>query len=664
MSKLTSTQNKHRLSNVAIAPKLFSAVAILVIVAAAVAAVGVHSIHQMADGIDRMSVAESRSVLASRLGLSLSNYSRLVQLMPTMVTADMRSELSDELKQELAEIDERTEGLQALIATDDGKDSLAEVIRFRGELMGLADKAGEAMTKNDRTVAQVLVLRAVPLANSAQAKLRSIIASDDDLLKTEMADTKLAAQGARRFIVWFSLGGIAVGLSAVLALVLLTVTRPLGNLNRAMEKIVGGNLDQPVDSSGGDEIAAMARAVEVFRGNARALRKSEARYRDLLDNLIEGVYQAHPDGRLIGANRAMAELLGFDSPEQMIRDVRDIADAFYADFKDCAQVTERLTRDGLVRGFEAQARRKDGSMLFAASNVKAVYDEDGGLVRIEGTMNDITARKKAESEIVALNTQLEARVLERTAELEAARKEAEAANRVKSEFLASMSHELRTPLNAILGYSEMIRDELFGSAIDRRYVAYADHIYTAGEHLLMLINNILDLSKIESGKMEIDVAEFDLSRVVAGLVDDIIKTRRDSDVYINCNLLNDFNNKIVGDAFKLKQILYNIIGNAIKFTKHGSVDITVSVKDRNEDSVNVIFDIRDNGIGIAPENISHLFKSFSQVDVSTARRYGGTGLGLAITKQLVELMGGQIGAESQLGKGSRFWFVLPFRTIP
>ena len=240
----------------------------------------------------------------------------------------------------------------------------------------------------------------------------------------------------------------------------------------------------------------------------------------------------------------------------------------------------------------------------------------------------------------------------REEQLARARVEADAANRAKSDFLATMSHEIRTPLNGLLGFSEL----LLGTELNLQQTRYATAVSDSGRMLLSLLNDILDYSRIEAGRVELERANFSLRAIVAGVVSSLQLAARAKALNLSMSIDPDVPEYIVGDPLRLKQILLNLIGNAIKFTERGAVDVHVSRTGNDPERLHLRFDIRDTGIGIAEDAQGKLFERFSQADSSISRRYGGSGLGLAISKRLTELMGGEIGLESQAGKGSTFWF--------
>jgi two-component system sensor histidine kinase/response regulator len=299
-------------------------------------------------------------------------------------------------------------------------------------------------------------------------------------------------------------------------------------------------------------------------------------------------------------------------------------------------------------------QRKDGSVYTEFARISPVRQPDGRVTHYLAVKEDVTERKRSEAEVAHYRQHLEELVAERTAELDAARHAAEAASRAKSAFLANMSHEIRTPMNAIIGLAHLMRRE----ASEPRQQAHLAKVGEAAQHLLAIINDILDLSKIESGRLVVERVEFDLDSVL-GKVSDLVRERAAAKgLELVFEESPELSRGLAGDPLRLGQVLLNFVGNAVKFTEAGFVLVGVHTVEEDADSILVRFEVRDTGVGIAPDILARLFEPFEQADTSTTRRYGGTGLGLAISRRLVEMMGGQLGVESEPGVGSRFWFTV------
>lgn len=255
---------------------------------------------------------------------------------------------------------------------------------------------------------------------------------------------------------------------------------------------------------------------------------------------------------------------------------------------------------------------------------------------------------------------LESEIAQQTAELREANARLEEISRLKSDFLANMSHELRTPMNAIIGFSELLAETPLGE----EQLDYTRTIAQAATSLLVLINDILDLAKIEAGKLELEHLPFDLAEVLDNVVAMFKIPAREKGVVVACTIDSRIPKRIMGDSKRLRQILINLAGNAMKFTEQGGIDLRVDYECEAAGQIVSRFSVHDSGIGIPPDRVEAIFEKFTQADGSTTRKYGGTGLGLAICLQLVELMGGHLAVESEMGKGSTFYFVIPLEEAP
>jgi two-component system sensor histidine kinase/response regulator len=376
--------------------------------------------------------------------------------------------------------------------------------------------------------------------------------------------------------------------------------------------------------------------------------------RRILDSAGEGIFGLDADGRHTFVNPAAAAMLGF-SPEELIGQPSHATwHSHYPDGRsfpesDCP-IFETLTR-GMLHTVEDQYfQRKDGSFFPVTFNSRPIINHRK-VVGAVVTFSDITERRKNETELERHRHHLEALVLERTEQLQIAKEAAEAANRAKSTFLSNMSHEIRTPMTAVVGLAYLMqRDGVTPSQAER-----LDKIVGAGQHLLSIINDILDLSKIESGRLQLDSTDFHLAALLDNVTSIIGQSARAKGLHIDIDL-GDAPLWLRGDPTRLRQALLNYAGNAIKFTEHGRIALRIKVLEDDGNELLVRCEVEDTGSGLSPEQLAKLFQAFEQADVSTTRKHGGTGLGLVITRRLAQLMGGEAGAESTPGRGSTFWF--------
>ncbi|EWY37437.1 hypothetical protein N825_17660 [Skermanella stibiiresistens SB22] len=370
---------------------------------------------------------------------------------------------------------------------------------------------------------------------------------------------------------------------------------------------------------------------------AAALSESERKYREIYENAVEGIFQTSPEGRMLSANPALARIYGYSNPAEVLAALQDIGLQLYTDPGRREEFTYLLDLHDAIHGFESEIRRKDGTTIWIAETARAVRDPRGRLLYYEGKVEDVTERRAAEE-------------LSRIA-----REEAELANRAKSEFLTNMSHELRTPLNAVIGFSEMIMTEAFGPVGQAEYVDYARDIHDSGTQLLNLINDILDMSKIEAGKKELMDTVIDISRVMSSCVRLVQARARFGGIGITVDLPPDLP-FVRAEELSLKQILTNLLTNAVKFTPEGGeVEVSAAV----EPDGTLAISVADTGIGIAPEDIEKAFAPFGQIESSLSTKTQGTGLGLPLAQSLVALHGGTLTLDSAPGEGTTVTIRLP-----
>ena len=383
-----------------------------------------------------------------------------------------------------------------------------------------------------------------------------------------------------------------------------------------------------------------APAVREPPGEAAPLRlpsEEEYLYRGMFANAIWGMFQTTADGRYLNANPALARIYGYPSPAAMLEAVTDIGRQLYVDPLRRDEFVRLMQHKGYVAGFESPVYRRDGSVIWISETCREVRSSTGGFLYFEGAVEDVTQRKNAEKELLV------------------AKDLAEVASRTKSAFLANMSHELRTPLNAVLGFAEVLQKQAYGPIGDERYRDYVGSIHASAQHLLDLINSILDMTKIEAGYFEIVEQEIDLEPILAGceqLVADSAQKRN-----IHFQVLHPARPvQLRADPVRLKLILLNLLSNAIKFTPPGQ-SVVMSAWVRPDGSF--ALQVADTGIGMRQEDVAKALEPFQQVDASLARRYEGTGLGLSLTKSMAELHGGSLAIDSTPAMGTTVTILLP-----
>ena len=455
------------------------------------------------------------------------------------------------------------------------------------------------------------------------------------------------------------LAGLTIALTAPAAYFLgaIIFLRPLKELFQATKQIERGEYGKHVSVRSRDEIGSLALAFnkmseslqhyrehleDLVEERSRKLMESEANYHFLFDSVPVGIGLVDYTGRILNANRNTIQMLGYSLEELKSMSVS----AIHINAEDRQIAREVLQKKGVARDWETELKRKDGTLYHALLNVDQI--ELNGEEVLLTTIRDITESKRVEQE------------------LKKAKEAAEAANHVKSEFLANMSHELRTPLNGILGYAQILNRDSSLTGLQRERIAFIER---SGHHLLTLINDILDLAKIEAGKLDIAPTKFHVQEFLKDIVEMIEIKAQQKGLKFLYEIPDGFHDTLYTDEIRLRQIILNLLGNAIKFTRKGCVYfrvIPLASKELNEDGEGVLtirFEVEDTGIGIPSEQLEAIFRSFEQIRQSHFLTEGA-GLGLAISRRLAQMLNSEIFVESSPGEGSRFWFDVKFPEAP
>ncbi|MBU3966960.1 MAG: cell wall metabolism sensor histidine kinase WalK [Euryarchaeota archaeon] len=436
---------------------------------------------------------------------------------------------------------------------------------------------------------------------------------------------------ARNQIIALTIGGIIVGIFFAF-LFSKPLVKPINELKNAANEIAEGNLDTKIDIKSKDEIGELAASFNKMTQDLRVSRDDIISAKKYTDNIVRSIPDTllvvSPDGIIQTVNPATSTLLGYKEKELIGEPVSNVV----AEGKEIP-----INFSTCIKNVEKTYLAKDGRkipMLFSGSVMR---DDNGNIQGIVCVAQDITEHKKAEK-IYLENERLAY------------------ASKAKSEFLANMSHELRTPLNSILGFSQLLKQKMFGE-LNEKQEHHVDNILTSGNFLLNLVNDILDLSKVEAGKMELVIEKIHVPQVM----NESLILIKEKAIKHNVKLKLDLDPKldyIEADKLRIKQVLFNLLGNAVKFSKPEGETVTVTTKKEGDIAK---ISVSDTGIGIREEDMRKLFNTFEQLDSGITKKYGGTGLGLAISKKLVEMHGGTIMAESKFGIGSTFSFLLPIK---
>ncbi|MCP4120068.1 MAG: PAS domain S-box protein [Desulfobacteraceae bacterium] len=519
-------------------------------------------------------------------------------------------------------------------------------LEFGGKMLGRQEGILEYKLRNAQITAVFKTFHEIGLTIVVCARTHEILAP-----VKEMRNLFLAISFVIVILVTFSILIIAD-----------SVASPIKDLVKGLEKMGQGHLSYRITPKSNDEIGNIGHALNQMAFNleksrnkiniqnilltkardelehkveerTRDFKKAEKEYRSLFENAIEGIFRITPDGRYINANPALAKVLGYDGPKEL----SFFSKRLFVSPDDFKRIDTLLQTQGEIVGFETRIIRKNMTHCWCSISVQCVTDTSGNLSYYEGSLLDISERIEKEN---ALRE----------------REAAVAANRLKSEFIANMSHEIRTPLNVVTGFCGL----LFSMSSDPKQQSYINSIKSAGESLLTLINDILDLSKMEAGKLEI----INTTVSIRALIDQIEQMFKpivlDKGVEFHVEIKNEFAFCLLLDEVRLRQILVNLVGNATKFTDQGHIKLIVQQKRApgTEKRCDLHITVEDTGIGIDEANFKKVFESFEQLDSSIMKKYGGTGLGLQICKRLANAMGGRIEVSSTLGAGSTFTVVL------
>ncbi len=602
---------------------------------------------------------------------ALSEEARFVRLLKTANTAnrafgELRYWLTDHAVSLLLRSERRAKEARATLET-----TLLELKVHDPETVGIVHQELDKLTEKALLAVDAYIRDQRVLGNSLMAQARVHIEIVDEQLAAlvnRLESESLALRdsavesSAKAVDISIVIGVVAtlVGVSLTI-LILQSITVPLNRLVGAMSKITKGDLEADIPNPGHDEIGAMTRTLSLFRDSLverdretaarqeaeQALRRAKVQLYDAIESISEGFAFYDADDRLIDCNRKYAELFrdfGVDVAqgsrfEDIIRAAAESGQFRMAEGRVDAWVEERIERHRSLSGpFEQE--RSDGRWL----RINECRTSEGGVVAV---VSDITVQKENE---VRLGNLVDS--------LAEARDQALQATQAKSQFLANMSHELCTPLNVVIGIAQMLYDDA-KDAGNEDLMEPLEYVHREGMHLLHLINEVLDISKIESGKLENFVEEFDLPDMLRSVVSasQSLAKQNGNTLALRCPMDRM---EMRSDQTRVRQIVENLVGNACKFTQDGEVTVEVAEESAG-DSPGVRLAFSDTGIGMTPEQVERLFEEFVQADSSTTKKYGGTGLGLAICQRLCEILGGKIDVESKLGEGTTFTVRLPVR---
>lgn len=480
-------------------------------------------------------------------------------------------------------------------------------------------------------------------------KTRSVVFEAKTAGTVEMGLSSRKYREAIRQLLWSGIMTMVINLSVLIVItgffLRLFLKNPLNILSDIVSAYAGGNYGNP-----GSQLPYIEfqEVVEVIRSMGQKillqigeLKQAEQKFRGIFENAVEGIFQISVGGTFLSANPSMARIMGYSSVDELMTGVRYLSSQCFENEEDFIRIGYELQKGNVITAYEAKGLRKNGEMFWFALSARTVRSADGAILYYEGSVMDISDRKEKE-------------------DAERRQKEADAASQAKTLFIARMSHELRTPLNSVLGMTEMLME----TELSEDQIEYIKLLQSSGEFLESIINDILDFSKIEAQQLVLDDIPFDVFKTVEEVAALVNVRAREKNLPLTLSMDPGLHRVLEGDPVRLKQILINLGGNAVKFTREGHVKIEVEryPQSADRDSYESIqFKVTDTGIGIPLSKQETIFESFTQADSFIKRKFGGTGLGLSICKRLVELMNGSLSVKSIEGEGSTFYFNLEFK---
>lgn len=420
----------------------------------------------------------------------------------------------------------------------------------------------------------------------------------------------------------------------IIAVLVYRLIFPINDLIHAMHKYSKGELRLSSLPGVKNEIGELYQA---FHRMIIDLEHAEQRFQRIFEYAIEGLFQTHPDGYFIRTNPALAKIFGYANPEQLVSNISDLASQLYVHSEDRDKFKHAISKHNMVTNFETQMYKQNGDIIWVQINGRAVRDKNGHIMHYEGFLLDIDARKRVEQK-------------------DQERKALEMANQTKSEFLANISHEIRTPLNAVIGLGKLLKK----TSLTDIQSEYLTDILNSSQTLLDLINDILDYSRVELDTIKLMSSQFFLLDIYQNIISIFKHQVQTKKMGFVCYLAPECGIELTGDPVRLKQVLVNLVGNAVKYTHNGQIWIQTESLHQTSDKIFISISVTDTGIGIQKNDQKRIFQAFTQAESNISRKYCGAGLGLAISEKLVQVMQGKFFLSSAPSKGSTFTITLPF----